>query len=180
MDLRIKDENGKKVLDYINVMSKKTTLVGISLITSFIYDLSAILVLKRNIFNNKNIITKNSFLEKFKHISEYRLYFSMIATSILIIFYSLRIANMLFFHSPVDLFNSYGLYLFIRNCNCYIMYIDQILIRYYYNKENSTNYRKTLNHIFLTNNNNSIKRNNSGYYFNNIKILNHGNEKNSQ
>ncbi|OUM69227.1 hypothetical protein PIROE2DRAFT_2933 [Piromyces sp. E2] len=172
IDLRIKNDQGEKVWDLINTMSVVFFSYNFSFITNIFYDLSVIIVLKKNIFEKKNVVVKNSFLEKFKQISEYRIYYSMIATFLFIPFFSFQVLSstvsclskdgVCYFDGSDDQFD------YIRYLNCYFMYIDQILIRYYYNKKNIENNKNiiTLNSSFDAN----IR--DSTYYLNNLQDLN--------
>jgi len=144
MDLRYSKEGNKKVWDYINILVLNNILLVTTLLTSFLYDLSVILVLKKNIFKKNKIIREGSFLDKFKRLSEYRIYYSMIATIILIPFFGFGIlANYgvcLSAHGVCKLDVSIDfLYDIVSSINCNIMYIDQILLRFYYHQAYHSN-----------------------------------------
>ncbi|OUM65139.1 hypothetical protein PIROE2DRAFT_7949 [Piromyces sp. E2] len=137
MDLRYTKEGDKKVWDYINVVVLYNILLITTLLTSFLYDLSVIRVLNKNIFKKNKRIKEGSFLDRFKRLSEYRIYYSMIATVIIIPFFGLGIlANYgvcLSAHGVCNLDVSIDfIYDIVSSINCNIMYIDQILLRIYY------------------------------------------------
>ncbi|KAG4087500.1 hypothetical protein H8356DRAFT_1370758 [Neocallimastix lanati (nom. inval.)] len=91
-DLRITDENGIKVRDYEKSKIRWWIIIVLSQMTSCAYDLSVIASLKNCLFNkleelkNNSNLQKNSFLEKFKKISEFRIILSMIISLIFLPF----------------------------------------------------------------------------------------------
>jgi len=172
MDLRIVDENGKKVWNLLNVMTLKSILIYVSFITNVIYDVTVILVIQDNVFKEDNTYIKNSFLEKFKQISEYRIYYSMTATLLFIPFFLLEISYIaltcLSKNDRCYTSTNTKLFIFVRNINCYVMYIDQILIRYYYNKKANEDY---LQSIIASNSIKTHDSHSSKYYFQNLQNL---------
>ncbi|OUM69226.1 hypothetical protein PIROE2DRAFT_2932 [Piromyces sp. E2] len=172
IDLRQKNENGDTVWDYINIMMLKTLLIAISFVTTFIYGLFVIIVLKKNLLHNNYNIVKNSIINKVKKYSEYRIYISMIVTMVLIPLYFMQNYTFGVYIKDKNIPNFDMLYNFIRHFNCYIMYIDQILNMYYYNKEE--NYRNTLNSSILSSIDISEinKSTSKSYLFNLLKMNN--------
>jgi len=117
---------------------------------SFLYDLSVILCLKQNLFNQLKYYkssVKNTFVEKFKKISEFRILISMSAT---LLFLPLIIVFIFFIIKSIR--DNDGTTLATENIeltrraiidiNFNLIYIDQILLRYYVDTKNSS---KTLN-----------------------------------
>jgi len=123
--------------------------IGISFLASIFYDLSIIYVLKKEVFNKIKIdeqqfpnMKKRSFLEKFKLMSEYRIYVSMFVTLIAI--------PTIFVYISTFFLDKYGnesikyslfpfcMYIFsiVMKFNYCIMFIDQILLRYYAERNN--------------------------------------------
>ncbi|OUM60674.1 hypothetical protein PIROE2DRAFT_13491 [Piromyces sp. E2] len=121
-------------------------------ITSFFYDLSVMICLKQNLFNQLKFYNKekNSFVERFKKISEFRIFFSMAATMLflplLIVLIICCIKTYDGNDKNIDLIISVEtLRQSIININYNLMYIDQILLICYVGRNNETNkknYRK--------------------------------------
>jgi len=120
----------------------------IVVIASLIYDVSVLFVMRKNIFNSSNMrnskMLQNNFLEKFKRTSEYRIYFSMIVSLMLlpifVLYYIFRYVCKL----DVD-DNERGIAPFIQmyiqfslSFNYYIMFMDQILLKFYVKKTEPT------------------------------------------
>ncbi|KAG4093321.1 hypothetical protein H8356DRAFT_1428834 [Neocallimastix lanati (nom. inval.)] len=123
-----------------------STVVVIS-ITSILYDISIILVLKSHLFNEingNNLYEKNSFMDKFKQISEFRIIFSMTANLIFLPFVIIFVIFLLYGYkynnvsninsdSEIELFRET-----VLNFNYTFMYMDQILLRSFVNDDQKT------------------------------------------
>ncbi|OUM60685.1 hypothetical protein PIROE2DRAFT_13504 [Piromyces sp. E2] len=141
IDIRIRDENNNPVEDIITFKIRWWSTVAVLQIASFIYDLSIILALKKSLFDKlQDYQKKGTFLDKFKQISELRIFISMI-TSILflpfvIVFvitlideYKLKRANYIPADNGIEQFRQV-----VLGVNFTFMYIDQILLRFYAEK----------------------------------------------
>jgi len=107
---------------------------------SFIYDLAVILTLRKKVFNSRTVtIHKNSFLDKFKKMSDYRIFVTMAGSLMILPF----LVSLLFIrkenclakdsdckNQSLDYIISWFSYL-IRDINYNMMYIDQILLKFY-------------------------------------------------
>ncbi|ORX47649.1 hypothetical protein BCR36DRAFT_584749 [Piromyces finnis] len=121
-------------------------LITITQISSFFYDLSIIICLKQNLFNQLHDFSlgKNSFVERFKRISEFRIVISMLATMIFLPVILLYIIFVLKYsldgkHSiPFDDDSMESIRKVVIGVNYSLMYIDQILLKCYV-KRNTTN-----------------------------------------
>ncbi|ORX49637.1 hypothetical protein BCR36DRAFT_450235 [Piromyces finnis] len=116
--------------------------VVIQLIVSFFYDLSIIIILRKNLFNKlnerKNNLkeNENKFLSRFKFISEYRIVVSLIATVVsfpLIATFSFIMVHQFRTKDEFDIDDSRADA--FRQCvlsiNYNLMYVDQILLRFF-------------------------------------------------
>ncbi|OUM63504.1 hypothetical protein PIROE2DRAFT_9921 [Piromyces sp. E2] len=114
-------------------------------IASFIYDLSIIICLRKHLFDElkrSSIFKKNSFISKFKRISEFRIFFSMIATFIFLPTLILYIILVIQFNEGKE-YNATQTPLYIEGVeyfrrmtigiNITLIYIDQILLKCYVN-----------------------------------------------
>jgi len=113
----------------------------VMLVTSILYDISIIYYLRTNLFNKikkHQDENKNSFIEKFKQISEYRIIFSLIASfiflPILLYFIITNIKNINGSNDNVRNKEIENMRDIVVNINYFFMYIDQILLRFYTNK----------------------------------------------
>ncbi|OUM57263.1 hypothetical protein PIROE2DRAFT_17809 [Piromyces sp. E2] len=117
-------------------------VVLVTQISSFCYDLSIIICLRRNLFNQLNPQEKNTFIEKFKRISEFRIYFSMTATILftpILLLYIIFVLGYSLKHNGTIPFNDDSMDSLRRvviTFNFTLMYIDQILLRYYVRRNN--------------------------------------------
>jgi len=126
---------------------KRWTVMASIQIGSFLYDLSVILCLKQNLFDQLNHCRsslKNTFTEKFKRISEFRIFLSMAATLtflpiilifIFFIFKSIE-ANKSSLLSTETIENIRRV---VIDINFNLIYIDQILLKYYASNNNNNN-----------------------------------------
>eukprot|EP00833_Pecoramyces_ruminatium_P008910 jgi/Orpsp1_1/1182942/evm.model.c7180000083231.1 len=149
----------KEILDYQhdvderNYKFKQWVNVAIQQIFSLLYDLAVILALKKNVFNNMKNIKKdgssgNTFLYKFKLISEYRIYLSMIITIIgipfifgftsVVVYVSLRNNINPKEQSYIDDTRADILRRIVLSFNYNLMYIDQILLRFFVEQNSHT------------------------------------------
>ncbi|OUM57470.1 hypothetical protein PIROE2DRAFT_64990 [Piromyces sp. E2] len=108
------------------------------------YDIANIYYLKKNTFNKykKSMNgTKNSFIEKLKHVSEFRIVISLILSLTVIFIFSLTFLSSYYLYKTgkddnmenIDCISiSYRQVYF----NYYFMFIDQILLRFYAERKN--------------------------------------------
>eukprot|EP00833_Pecoramyces_ruminatium_P018178 jgi/Orpsp1_1/1192210/evm.model.d7180000091410.1 len=138
IDLRQKDEDGNPIDDIIKARFRWWSSVTIIQIASFIYDISIIISMKTILFNKiqtyKNI-GKNTFIIKFKQISEYRIIISMIASLCFLPFVIIFVICLVIqlkqsnkrninMETPIEQLRQV-----VLNFNYTMMYIDQILLR---------------------------------------------------
>ncbi|ORX84149.1 hypothetical protein BCR32DRAFT_307212 [Anaeromyces robustus] len=132
--------------------------VSLQQIFSVIYDITILIALKKNIFNKiqyLNGIGNNTFLHKFKQISEYRIYLSILITLIgapFIFSFSYKMIHLtkkenlvetnMAIYSNCDDQNIDTIRVLILNFNYVFMYIDQIFLRFYIEE----NYSKRRSH----------------------------------
>jgi len=141
-----KDGNGtnKEMLTYRTVW---WIMVIVLQSISLLYDIFVIIALKSSLFNKfKGLKYKtNNFLEKFKHISEFRIFISIIISLIFFPFVIVQIYYYFiwFLHPEKDMTVIKDYVEFIRlivlRFTYTFMYIDQILLRFYV-KQNKSNY----------------------------------------
>eukprot|EP00833_Pecoramyces_ruminatium_P011611 jgi/Orpsp1_1/1185643/evm.model.c7180000094709.1 len=164
--------------------------VALQQLCSLVYDILVFLALKNNIFNKiKNVKINDSgrsFLHNFKQISEYRIFISIIVTLVGIPFLFSFCFKIIYLKNYADAKdfpdegarisylgeNVNDMYIdpirvCVLNFNYVFMYIDQILLRFFVEKNNSSkksssNQSGTLtNNSFKLSNNPSIFTNNS-------------------
>jgi len=146
------------ILDMAENKFLKWTNVAFQQLCSLAYDISVIIALKRNVFNNKENLNIDSngysFLKKFKQISVYRIYLSILVTicgiplifmySLIVVYYRnssislndkerLETVRIFIDDSVID-----PIRVLILNFNYTFMYIDQILLRFYVEQNNSS------------------------------------------
>jgi len=156
-----------------NIMLYLYICIGVSFLASIIYDISIIYVLKKDVFNKVKIdeqlpnMKKQSFIEKFKLMSEYRIYVSMFVTVIalptLIIYICTFFYRVWGNDNDDDDNKRHSLFPFcmiifniVMKFNYCIMFIDQILLRYYAERNNPN---------IVMANNKSIKSNKSNFSY---------------
>ncbi|OUM70537.1 hypothetical protein PIROE2DRAFT_1422 [Piromyces sp. E2] len=126
------------------------TVVAAIQTASFMYDLSVILCLKHNLFNQLKYYkssVKNTFVERFKRISEFRILLSM---SVTLMFLPLILVFIFFIFrsiknndsTPLATDNIELMRRAIIDINFNLIYIDQILLRCYVDNDKA---RKTMN-----------------------------------
>ncbi|OUM60681.1 hypothetical protein PIROE2DRAFT_13498 [Piromyces sp. E2] len=141
INLRMKDDNNQNVKDMPQFkVIWYGTLIAVQ-VASFFYDLSVTYALKTCLFNKMkeyNLGNKINFLDKFKYISELRIFTSMVASitflPILCYFFHILCYNLQYgedqtkmrLNEPIEHFR--GL---VVSINYTFMYIDQILLRVY-------------------------------------------------
>ncbi|OUM70538.1 hypothetical protein PIROE2DRAFT_1423 [Piromyces sp. E2] len=120
---------------------------------SFLYDLSVIICLKQNLFNQLKYYRssiKNTFVERFKRISEFRILISMAVTVIFLpvilififfLFRSFKIKE----YTVLDTDAIENIRRIIANINYTLSYIDQILLKCYVDHRNKTEYKTNFN-----------------------------------
>jgi len=145
-------------LDMAENKFMKWSNVAFQQLCSLAYDISVIVALKKSVFNNKeslSILDSHgfSFLKRFKQISEYRIYLSIIITisgipfifmySIIVIYYRYQSISYKD-QAKVDAVGRFtddqsidAIRVMVLNFNYVFMYIDQILLRYYVDKQQS-------------------------------------------
>ncbi|KAG4102034.1 hypothetical protein H8356DRAFT_1653288 [Neocallimastix lanati (nom. inval.)] len=154
IDLRVTDENGNKVKDIIKFNIYWWTSIGLMQISSCIYDISVITALKTCLFNKlkeyKNF-RKNTFLDKFKQISELRIILSMVISLIFLPFLILFVVSLIreYRKSQISSFTTSSssieqLRQVVLSFNFTVMYIDQILLKSIANKKNISKSRNCL------------------------------------
>ncbi|OUM60679.1 hypothetical protein PIROE2DRAFT_63001 [Piromyces sp. E2] len=146
------DEHRVEINGTVTFKIRWWTIVALIQITSFIYDLSVIYALKKGLFDKLKeceTFSKNSFMDKFKQISELRIIISMSASliilPIIIIFVMSLVQEYKEGKNPaktnietqVDQIRKA-----VLSINFTFMYIDQILLRCYVerNKNKKTNH----------------------------------------
>jgi len=120
-------------------------------ISSILYDVSIIYVLRKNVFKKEDnqFKEKQSFIEKFKKISEYRIFLSIIINLLAVLVMGLY--GYINFHllkngKVLSVENSFFMtyYEIVNNFNYKIMFIDQILLRFYA-EDNNPQYKNYTN-----------------------------------
>ncbi|ORX54323.1 hypothetical protein BCR36DRAFT_17967 [Piromyces finnis] len=155
------------VLDMAENKFMKWSNVAFQQLCSLAYDISVIIALKRNVFNNKeslNLVDSNgnSFLRKFKQISEYRIYLSILVTMCgipLIFMYSLRVmycrnsSIALKDYERLEIVGKFmddqsidSIRVLVLNFNYIFMYVDQFLLRYYVENNDQSTYNYSNSH----------------------------------
>ena len=147
INLSIKDENGNVVTEYAMFKIRWWIIIFIMNIISCAYDISVILALRKCIFNKLkefNNFNENSFISKFKQVSEFRIICSMIASIIflpvilLFVIYLLNTLNRTKDEPNIPSDESIdNLRRVVINVNYNLMYIDQILLRIFAERSNS-------------------------------------------
>jgi len=138
-DLRLTDDEGNLVKDIAIYKMKWWSIVCVMQFASLLYDLSVIFSLKTLLFNKLKeykTFSDNTFLNKFKQISEFRIILSMIASIAFLPFVGLFLYYVLHEYRsdsatsyiPSDETVDY-LRRAVLNFNYTLMYIDQILLR---------------------------------------------------
>ncbi|ORX47647.1 hypothetical protein BCR36DRAFT_355730 [Piromyces finnis] len=129
-------------------------IVALIQIASFIYDLSIIICLKQNLFSQLNFFKErnNSFIERFKRISEFRIFISMFVTilylpiliTIIIVYVNLLYSNEKIGINEIDYFSVDQIRRALIDVNFVLMYIDQVLLICYVGRRSKPrkSYRK--------------------------------------
>jgi len=152
MDLRITDENNQPVNDMIIYRIRWWSTIAVLQVASFFYDLSIIIALKNNLFDKlKDYQNEGTFLDKFKQISELRIFTSMIMSILffpfVIVFvvtlrneYDRKRANFIPSDNGIEQLRQV-----VLGINFTFMYIDQILLKFYSerNKSSVSNHSKS-------------------------------------
>eukprot|EP00833_Pecoramyces_ruminatium_P007441 jgi/Orpsp1_1/1181473/evm.model.c7180000077305.1 len=139
IDFRLTDDDGNKVRDIARIKIRYWSTVLALQVASFLYDLSVIVCLRKNLFNKLKEyqnFSENTFLYKFRQISELRIIFSMIASMIFLPFiigfvvYLVNVykkegtGSIVASDEPVDAIRRA-----VLSINYTLMYIDQILLK---------------------------------------------------
>ncbi|ORX63349.1 hypothetical protein BCR32DRAFT_273456 [Anaeromyces robustus] len=183
-----------------------STALLIMQVGSIVYDISIIYSLKKYVFdktnenklnynysNNNNNKIKNSLLEKFKHMSEYRIIASICTSFIFLPLLIINIVDNIKQKNPDPLYSPYMTVIQLRqvvvDVNYYLMYIDQVLLRFYVERNNpkfnSSFNRKSLLSALYPNKNININSFYQKYNFNNkldndsINSINNNNNNNN-
>jgi len=146
MDLAInnKTKNKNKISDIIDYNILWWTTIAVVQIGSFIYNLSVIFALKKYLFRKLRKFKKknqNNFLNKYKQISELRLFISILVTIIFLPFVFVLVVVLI---NELKKNNGYNNFIKLEghveqirkavlNINYTFMYIDQILLSFYSN-----------------------------------------------
>jgi len=158
------------IIQYPNFLLIKSLFI--IQIFSLFYDLSNIYYLKKSIFKKYKMDkteTKNNFLMKIKYLSEYRLFVSIILSLFLVLFMALSFilyinnkdnkSNIFYYNNPLNI------RYIVASYNYYIMFIDQILLRFFAER-NNPNYKITSTNSYMFRGNkyshHDLNSNNSG------------------
>lgn len=166
------------VLDMARNKLEKWVNVAIQQIFSIAYDITVIVALKKNVFNKMKDLksnqrtNENTFLLRFKQISEYRIYLSILVTIIgapfifgfcIEIIYLTNQNYSLDDHERLGKLGTYcndaiidSIRVCILNFNYVFMYIDQIMLRFYVetnnkSKQSSSNNSNSINNDYNKN-----------------------------
>ncbi|OUM65863.1 hypothetical protein PIROE2DRAFT_59717 [Piromyces sp. E2] len=152
-------QNAYYALNMADFKAHKWTNVALQQICSLAYELSVFIILKKYVFNDKESlklidINGNSFLKKFKQISEYRIILSvliticgipLIFTYAFYVFYYDRTTTTMdsqekinTVHAMIDDSIIDPIRTLILNFSYIFMYVDQVILREYVNKQKST------------------------------------------
>jgi len=153
-------QNAYYTIDMADFKTHKWTNVALQQLCSLAYDLSVIIALRKYVFYDKdgvNLLDRagKSFLKRFKQISEYRIILSLIVTICGIplmftyafyVFYCSRTTTSMDTKEKIDSLNSMvndsiidPIRTLILNFSYTFMYIDQVLLRFYVEKQQSSN-----------------------------------------
>eukprot|EP00833_Pecoramyces_ruminatium_P017620 jgi/Orpsp1_1/1191652/evm.model.d7180000087575.1 len=160
-DIKAPNYNNIYQLNLAKHKFNKWINVALQQICSLIYDITVIIALRKNVFNKLQGLkikqSRNNFLTKFKQISEYRIYLSIIITMLGIPFifgFCIKVIylytvnkdaiikmddkKLSYFINNTDDNAVENIREVILNFNYVFMYIDQILLRYFVEENNST------------------------------------------
>jgi len=156
-------------------------MIQLSIIySSFIYELTVFMVLKKNIFNK--LKTENGFLKKFRSISEYRIFFTAAISVTLLPAISVSVILHCMFYAKNIYQNIDTTFEDIRkiiaNVEYYMIYIDQILLLYAKEKTSLDNPSSPNTNSSGINPNSTLllKPIKSKVYFNNLYKLNNNDD----
>ncbi|ORX76363.1 hypothetical protein BCR32DRAFT_284258 [Anaeromyces robustus] len=183
------ESNYQYLRNLANHKLKKWTTVILQQFGSIAFDISVIITLKKYFFNKKSNThiysnnrngnnIENNFFQKFKHLSEYRIYLSIFVTIAgfpfllafcLGILYTIKLYHGIenkqetvdFFGVMCDDQGIDKIRVFVLNFSYFFMYIDQILLRYYVEENNIT--VKSSSNNTSSANNHSISTPNTDY-----------------
>jgi len=187
-----KDDNDETIkADYFerisNYKASQWINVVFQLIFSVIYDITVIYSLRKHLFNkikmNNTSTRENRFLTRFKLISEYRIYISLIATIIgfpILLAYAIYI--MIILVTKKQEIKGANEVESIRSCiltiNYTFMYIDQILLRFFVDENNES--MKNSKSSSTTDNFNLVYHNyNNDKSYQNVNEFGHPNNSNN-
>ncbi|ORX47664.1 hypothetical protein BCR36DRAFT_295162 [Piromyces finnis] len=181
--------NALKIYCFSKMYSKEMFRISFDdyqliVIGSIIYDITILYVMRKNLFNRTNMnnskMLKNSFMERFKQTSEYRIYCSIIVSLFLIPMIILYHIYKYILNKNVDR-DQFGngiapllqTYLdIVLSFNYYIIFIDQILLKFYVKRKDS-NY-KISSHSITSSYNKGMSSFNPTASYNSITSI-HGN-----
>ncbi|ORX75148.1 hypothetical protein BCR32DRAFT_285450 [Anaeromyces robustus] len=149
---------------FSDVIDQRLNVLIFQQVTSLIYDVLVIIMLKKNVFTKNDVggLSKNTFLNKFKQLSEYRIYLGVIIAVVASPFIFAEVV--LLKSSQEDYYNViYIIRSKLLNFFYVFMYIDQISLRFFVERTNVV--RSTYNNV----SNNSANSNHKSYYNNNNK-----------
>jgi len=154
-----------------NVIDQRLNILIFQQITSLIYDLLVIIILKKNVFVKNEIgLSNNTFLNKFKQLSEYRIYLGVlialvaspfIFVEILLMKNSQEVYYMMIYTIRSKLLNFFYVFMYIDQISLKFFVEGTNVVRSTYKSNNSTNSK-----INYYNNNNSSNDNNSTLTYN--------------
>ena len=136
--------------------TKYALIILVIQIFSVFYDVANIYYLRKNIFNkykNKPSITKNSFIEKLKNVSEFRLIVSLVLSLLTILLFLLSFLSSYYLYKTGkyeldEMIDCISMGYRQAYFNYYFMFIDQILLRFYAERKNPK-YKMTSTNSFM-------------------------------
>jgi len=119
------------------VIEQRLKVLIFQQIASFIYDILVIFILKRNVFVKQDSgLSQNTFLSKFKQLSEYRIYFGVLLAVVVSPFIFVEII-LISQKSQQEYYNViYVIRSKLLNFFYVFMYIDQISLRFFVERTN--------------------------------------------
>jgi len=165
--------------------------------TSIVYDLAVIITLKRNVFIKYENVTHgktkgNFFIAKFQRLSVYRIYWTVILSicfSPLIfmfcitLLYGLNYINTLKDSDKIQFYKNYcndrdieNIRINIMNVSYILIYVDQIMLRYYARQNKITIMQASSNSIIRNNSTNHLSGNYGNRLYNFSKVYHETNK----
>eukprot|EP00833_Pecoramyces_ruminatium_P018051 jgi/Orpsp1_1/1192083/evm.model.d7180000090482.1 len=192
IDLRKVDDEGKPVIDFARIKINWWGMIALMQIFSFIYDCSVIFAMKSCLSSKLKLYksnSKNTFLNKFKQISEYRIFASMILSLCFLPIIISYVIILMFIYTKTENINELvenvpidQLRKAVFSFNFTLMYVDQILLRNVM-RQNQNRQRQVNSDTDFSTKYNTLKYNSSGSptssnfnnYSNNTLVYNYTN-----